>query len=67
MSIKDLNLDFDRNTTTNDVNKLTDVEAVKRSVSNLINTSHYDRPFHPEIGSSVRQLLFEPFTPLTSF
>ena len=63
---KDLDLDFGRNTTTNDVNKLTDVEAVKRSVRNLINTSHYDRPFYPEIGSSVRGLLFEPITPLTS-
>ena len=63
---KDLDLDFGRNTKTNDVNKLTDVEAVKRSVRNLINTSHYDRPFHPEIGSSVRGLLFEPITPLTS-
>ena len=63
---KDLDLDFGRNSTTNDVNKLTDVEAVKRSVRNLINTSLYDRPFHPEIGSSVRGLLFEPITPLTS-
>ena len=63
---KDLDLDFGRNSTTNDVIKLTDVEAVKRSVRNLINTSHYDRPFHPEIGSSVRGLLFEPITPLTS-
>ena len=63
---KDLDLDFGRNTTTNDVNKLTDVEAVKRSVRNLINTSHYDRPFHPEIGSNIRGLLFEPITPLTS-
>ena len=63
---KDLDLNFGRNTTTNDVNKLTDVEAVKRSVRNLINTSHYDRPFHPEIGSNIRGLLFEPITPLTS-
>ena len=63
---KDLDLDFGRNSKTNDVNNLTDVEAVKRSVRNLINTSHYDRPFHPEIGSSVRGLLFEPITPLTS-
>ena len=63
---KDIDLDFGRNVVSNDVNKLTDVEAVKRSVRNLINTSHYDRPFHPEIGSSVRGLLFEPITPLTS-
>jgi len=63
---RDLDLDFGRNTVTNDVNKLTDIEAVKRSVRNLINTSHFDRPFHPEIGSSVRAMLFEPMTPLTA-
>ena len=63
---KDLDLDFGRNTVTNDVNKLTDVEAVKRSVRNLINTNHYERPFHPEIGSDVRAMLFEPMTPLNA-
>jgi len=63
---KDLDLDFGRNTVTNDVNKLTDVEAVKRSVRNLINTNHYERPFHPELGSDIRAMLFEPMTPLTA-
>ena len=63
---KDLDLDFGRNTVTNDVNKLTDVEAVKRSVRNLINTNHFERPFHPELGGNVRALLFENITPLTA-
>ena len=63
---KDLDLDFGRNTVTNDVNKLTDVEAVKRSVRNLINTNHFERPFHPELGGNIRALLFEPMTPLTA-
>ena len=63
---KDLDLDFGRNTVTNDVNNLTDVEAVKRSVRNLINTNHFERPFHPEIGGNVRALLFENMTPLTA-
>jgi len=63
---KDLDLDFGRNVVTNDVNKLTDVESVKRSVRNLINTNHFERPFHPEIGGNVRALLFEPMTPLTA-
>jgi phage baseplate assembly protein W len=53
---KDLDLDFGRNTVTNDVNKLTDVEAVKRSVRNLINTNHFERPFHPEIGGNALNL-----------
>ena len=63
---KDLNLGFQQNTATKDIQKLTDVEAVKRSVRNLINTNHYERPFHPEIGSDVRAMLFEPMTPLTA-
>ena len=63
---KDLDLDFGRNIVTNDVNKLTDVEAVKRSVRNLINTNHFESPFHPEIGGNVRALLFENMTPLTA-
>ena len=63
---KDLDLDFGRNTVTNDVNKLTDVESVKRSIRNLINTNHFERPFHPEIGGNIRALLFELMTPLTA-
>lgn len=63
---KDLDLDFGRNAVTNDVNSLEDAEAVKRSVRNLINTSHYERPFHPEVGSNVRAMLFEPMTPLVA-
>jgi phage baseplate assembly protein W len=66
VNYKDLDLDFGRNVVTNDVNKLTNIEAVKRSVRNLINTSHFERPFHPEIGSDVRALLFENMTPLTA-
>ena len=60
---KDLNLDFQKNTATSDIQKLTDAEAVKRSVRNLINTNHYERPFHPEIGSNLRAMLFENITP----
>ena len=60
---KDLDLDFQVNSATKDIQKLTDVEAVKRSVRNLINTNHYERPFHPEIGSNLRAMLFELITP----
>ena len=63
---KDLNLDFQQNTATKDIEKLTDVESVKRSVRNLINLNHYDKPFHPEIGSNLRGMLFENITPQMS-
>jgi len=62
---KDLDLDFTRHPVTNDVVKIEDVDAVKRSVRNLINTNFYERPFHPELGCGIRELLFENFTPLT--
>ena len=60
---KDLNLDFQQNTATKDIQKLKDIEAVKRSVRNLVNTNHYEKPFHPEIGSNLRAMLFELMTP----
>ena len=60
---KDLNLDFQQNAATKDIQKLTDVEAVKRSVRNLISTNHYEKPFHPEIGSNLRGMLFELMSP----
>ena len=60
---KDLNLDFQQNTATKDIQKITDVESVKRSVRNLINTNHYEKPFHPEIGSNLRGMLFELMSP----
>jgi len=63
---KDLNLDFQQNSATKDIIKITDVEAVKRSVRNLISLNHYEKPFHPEIGSNIRQSLFEPLNTLTA-
>ena len=62
---KDLNLNFTANPVTGDVTTVTDVVAVKRSVRNLLLTNHYDRPFHPEIGSNIPYLLFENFGPIT--
>ncbi|SVB24138.1 uncharacterized protein METZ01_LOCUS176992, partial [marine metagenome] len=60
-----MNLNFGINPVTGDVTTVTDVIAVKRSVRNLLLTNHYDRPFHPEIGSNVPALLFENVGPIT--
>ena len=60
---KALNLDFQINTATKDIQKITDVESVKRAVRNLVNLNHYEKPFHPEIGSNLRAMLFENMTP----
>ena len=63
---KDIALSFEKNSSTNDVIVKKDVDAVKQSVRNLILTNHFERPFHPEIGSSISSLLFEPLDPITA-
>ena len=63
---KDLDLFFGKTQGSTDISKITDVEAVKRSVRNLVLTNFYEKPFHPEIGSGVRDILFENMTPVTS-
>lgn len=62
----DLDLDFLPHPTTKDVMKKTGVEAIKRSVRNLILTNFYDRPFQSYIGSSALKLLFDNATPITA-
>ena len=62
----DLDLFFAKKATSKDISKVTDIQAVKRSIRNLVLTNHYEKPFHPEIGSGVRDILFEPMTPLTA-
>ena len=62
----DLDLKFTKHPIKKDIVLSVDDQAVIRSVRNLILTNHFERPFHPEIGSNVLKLLFEPITPLTA-
>ena len=63
---KDLNLNFTKHPTKKDIVPITGAAAVKRSVRNLVQYGHFEKPFHPEIGSGVRDLLFENMTPSTA-
>jgi len=47
-----------------DLVKVYDENAIKTAVKNLILTNNYERPFHPELGTQVNSLLFEPATPM---
>lgn len=55
----DLDLDFQINPITGDINKKKGVDAIKRSIRNLIFTNYYERPFKSSIGSDVPKLLFD--------
>ncbi len=62
----DLDLFFGQNNKTKDVNIVYDIQAVKRSIRNLVLLNVFDKPFHPEISSGIRGTLFELMTPVTA-
>lgn len=63
---KDLDLTMAIHPVKKDVNKLVGEYAIINSVKNLLLTSHYERPFQPELGSNIRRLLFEPLDPISA-
>lgn len=63
---KDIDLSFLPHPDTGDVGKRIDVNAVKQSVQNLLLTRYFERPFQPQLGSPIYQLLFEPLDPITA-
>lgn len=60
----DLDLDFLKSSKTDKLILKTGVDAIKRSIRNLLLTNRYERPFQPQIGSGIRELLFENYTPI---
>ena len=56
---KDISLSFKRHPVTNDILALTNEDAIKRSVRNLVETVNQERFFNPLIGSHVRESFFE--------
>ncbi len=60
----DLDFNFTAHPVTKDVSRRYDENAVKTALKNLILTRNYERPFHSEIGSPIRSLMFEPATPM---
>jgi phage baseplate assembly protein W len=63
-NFSDLDLNFTAHPVTGDVSRRFDDNAIKTSLRNLILTNNYERPFHSEIGTPIRGMLFEPFSPM---
>lgn len=62
----DIDLYFGIHPVKKDLALVTGTQSIIRSIKSLILMNHYESPFHPEIGSSVRSLLFEPTNFLTA-
>ena len=63
-AFKDINLSFKRHPVTNDVLTVSDEDAIKRSVKNIIFTILGEKPFLPLFGSVINQSLFDLSTNL---
>lgn len=62
----DLDLDFQINPITGDINKKTGNDAIKRSIRNLVFTNFYERPFKSFVGSNIPSLLFDNVDVITA-
>jgi phage baseplate assembly protein W len=62
----DIDFTFTKKPVTGDVALSYDDQAVIRSVRNLLSTRNYERPFNPDLGSSLDALLFENISPLVA-
>ncbi len=63
---QDLDFDFTANPITGDVAKVKDATSVKRGIRSILLTENNERLFQPEVGSGLKNLLFEPMTNLTA-
>lgn len=62
----DIDFTFTKKPVVGDVALSYDTQAVIRSVRNLLQTKHYERPFNPDLGSNLETLLFEPMSTSTA-
>ena len=63
-TFSDIDLNFTAHPVTKDITRRFDENAIKQSVRNLLLTRNFERPFQSEIGSPIRQLMFEPVGPM---
>lgn len=62
----DLNGNFTVDYKSKDIKKSIDIEAVKNSIRNILQTRKMERRMLPGFGASLEQLLFEPIDETTA-
>lgn len=61
----DFNVNFNVHPVKQDLTRLVNEDAVLRSIKNIVQTDHYERPFRPLFGANIKKYLFEQLTPIT--
>jgi phage baseplate assembly protein W len=64
---KDIPISFTAHPVTGNVKSLSNRDAVKQSVKNIVLTNFYERPYNPILGGDVLAKLFENMGPLTEY
>ena len=59
-TFKDLSVTFKKHPVTDDLVIVKDKAAVAQSIKGLLLTRRGERPFQPDLGSGLQNLLFEP-------
>ena len=59
-TFKDLSITFKKHPVTDDLVTVKDKSAVAQSIKGLLLTRRGERPFQPQLGSGLQDLLFEP-------
>ena len=59
-TFKDLSVTFKKHPVTDDLVTVKDKAAVAQSIKGLLLTRRGERPFQPDLGSGLQDLLFEP-------
>ena len=60
ITFKDLSVTFKKHPVTDDLVTVKDKAAVAQSIKGLLLTRRGERPFQPNLGSGLQDLLFEP-------
>jgi phage baseplate assembly protein W len=61
----DFNVNFNIHPIKEDLTRLVNEDAVLRSIKNIVQTDHYERPFRPMFGANIKKYLFEQLNPIT--
>ena len=62
---RDLDLGFTLHPIKKDIVPLRDDRAIQQSLSNILTTNEFERPFNKDFGANLRNTLFEPNDALT--